>query len=274
MFCLLMAVYHKESPTHLAGALDSIANQTVLPSQFVLVKDGLLPEPLNQVIDDYERRLSIEVLALPENVGLARALNKGLQIVREPWVVRFDSDDICTPVRFEEQLRWMASDQYDLFGSQIVEFDEQPTQSVSTRCVPLNDADIKRFANLRNPFNHMTVCFRTDMIKSAGGYPILHGMEDYALWIKLIKSGARLANSKNALVYARVGNGMVARRGGFEYIKSEFKLQSLMISDLNKSLTKAAVHFFSRAFVFSMPKAIRAKIYKVFLRDNHAVINR
>ena len=274
MFCLLMSVYHKESPTHLAEALGSIASQIVLPTQFVLVKDGVLPEPLNQVIADYEQRLGIEVVALPENVGLARALNKGLEIVREPWVARFDSDDICSPLRFEEQLQWMSSDQYDLFGSQIAEFDEQPTRSASTRRVPLNDADIKRFANLRNPFNHMTVCFRTDMVKSVGGYPVLHGMEDYALWIRLFSAGARLANSENSLVYARVGNGMVARRGGFKYIKSELKLQCLMTSYLNKSLNKAAAHFFSRAFVFSMPKAIRAKIYKVFLRDNHAVSNR
>lgn len=273
MFCLLMAVYHKESPDHLATALESVLHQTVKPSQIVIVKDGPLSDRLNDVMLSYQQLLPIDIVQLPQNIGLAGALNKGLEVVREPWVARFDSDDICSPTRFAEQMAWMASNQYDLFGSQIEEFDATISQPLSQRRVPTEYYEIKKFAMQRNPFNHMTVCYRTDMVKKAGGYPSLHGMEDYALWIKLISLGARLANSKNVLVHARTGNGMIARRGGAKYICSEFKLQRLMMKQLNKSPIKAMVHFAARSFVFAIPKGLRAKIYKKYLRDGLAKKN-
>lgn len=267
MFCLLMAVYHKESPDHLAAALESVLRQTVKPSQIVIVKDGPLPDSLNDVISSYQQVLTIDVVQLPQNIGLAGALNKGLEVVHEPWVARFDSDDICSPTRFAEQSALMALNQYDLFGGQIEEFDATISQSLAQRRVPAEHNEIKKFAMQRNPFNHMTVCYRTDMVKKAGGYPSLHGMEDYALWIKLISLGARLANSKNVLVHARTGNGMIARRGGAKYICSEFKLQRLMMKQLNKSPIKALAHFAARSFVFAIPNGLRARIYKIYLRD-------
>lgn len=270
MFCLLMAVYHKESPDHLAAALESVVHQTVKPSQIVFVKDGPLPDRLNDVISAYQQVLTIDVVQLPQNFGLAGALNKGLEIVREPWVARFDSDDICSATRFAEQSVWMASNQYDLFGSQIEEFDSKISQPLAQRRVPTGHYEIKKFAMQRNPFNHMTVCYRTDMVKKAGGYPSLHGMEDYALWVKLISLGARMGNSENVLVHARTGNGMIARRGGAKYICSEFKLQRLMMKQLNKSLIKAIVHFTARSFVFAIPNRLRAKIYENYLRDGLA----
>lgn len=268
MFCLLMSVYYKESPSYLAAALESVLHQKVRPSQTVIVKDGQLPDALNDVISTYQPLLKIEVIQLPQNIGLAGALNKGLEIVREPWVARFDSDDICSPTRFEEQLSWMASERYDIFGSQIEEFDQSIDQPMSQRRVPTEHDEIKKFGIQRNPFNHMTVCFRTEMVKKAGGYPVLYGMEDYALWIKLIGLGARLANSTNALVHARTGNGMIARRGGAKYICSELKLQWLMVEQLNKSPIQALAHFAARGVVFAVPQGLRAKIYQKYLRNS------
>lgn len=268
MFCLLMSVYYKESPSHLAVALESVLHQKVKPSQTVIVKDGQLTDALNDVISTYQPLLNIEVIQLPKNIGLAGALNKGLEIVREPWVARFDSDDICSPTRFEEQLSWMASERYDIFGSQIEEFDQSIDQPKSQRRVPAEHNEIKQFGMQRNPFNHMTVCYRTEMVRKAGGYPSLHGMEDYALWIKLIALGARVGNSKNVLVHARTGNGMIARRGGTRYIRSEFKLQCLMVKQLNKSPIQALAHFAARGVVFAIPQGLRAKIYQKYLRNS------
>ncbi len=270
MFSLLMAVYHKESPKHLAAAFESILSQTVRPPQVIVVKDGPLPASLNDVISAYHQVLNIDALQLPKNIGLAGALNKGIEIVREPWVARFDSDDICTPTRFEEQMSWMASDTYDIFGSQIEEFDQTTDEPLSQRQVPTEHCEIRKFAMRRNPFNHMTVCYRTEMIKNAGGYPVLHGMEDYALWIKMMSLGARLGNSRNVLVHARIGNGMIARRGGAKYIFSEFRLQCLMVKQINKPFIKAAAHFCARSFVFAIPQGLRARIYQIFLRNPSA----
>lgn len=41
-FSVLMSLYKNEKPAYLAQALDSVINQTVKPSEIVMVKDGLL----------------------------------------------------------------------------------------------------------------------------------------------------------------------------------------------------------------------------------------
>ena len=41
-FSVLMSVYHKENPEFLKEALDSVINQTVQPTEIVIVKDGKL----------------------------------------------------------------------------------------------------------------------------------------------------------------------------------------------------------------------------------------
>ena len=52
-FSVLMSVYFKENPFYFKTALDSIVNQTLLPNEIVLIKDGPLCEELEKVINEY-----------------------------------------------------------------------------------------------------------------------------------------------------------------------------------------------------------------------------
>ena len=51
---VLMSVYVKENPTFLRDAINSIQNQTLKPSELVLVEDGPLTPELYQVLDQLE----------------------------------------------------------------------------------------------------------------------------------------------------------------------------------------------------------------------------
>ena len=50
-YSVLMSVYYKENPEWLKISIDSMLNQTILPSEFVLVEDGPLTEELDKVIE-------------------------------------------------------------------------------------------------------------------------------------------------------------------------------------------------------------------------------
>jgi hypothetical protein len=45
--------------------------------------------------------------------------------------------------------------------------------------------------------------------------------------VRVIGAGYKVANLPDVILYARVGNGMHARRKGYEYIKSEKQLLNL-----------------------------------------------
>lgn len=267
MLAILMSVYVGESPQSLSLALQSLVEQTVMPPEVVLVKDGPLTLELEAVIERYRDMLPLRVVALTANVGLAAALNQGLRSVSQPWVMRFDTDDVCDARRVERQLAWVREGHLDLFGSQIDEFNSDPARPMRRRKVPCTHEDIMRFARRRNPFNHMTVCFRKSLAEQVGGYPDIALMEDYALWLKMIAAGARTANSSEVLVHARVGNGMVERRGGWRYARSEWRLQSLMRRLALKSAWRTLVDGCMRSFVFMSPVWLRLRIYRLALRQ-------
>ena len=58
-FSVLMSVYKGERPEYLEKALLSVVNQTMQPTEIVLVEDGKLTEELYQVIDEIQAKYSI-----------------------------------------------------------------------------------------------------------------------------------------------------------------------------------------------------------------------
>lgn len=45
-FSVLMSVYFKDNPKFLEDAIESLLNQTVMPNEIVIVKDGKLTQEL------------------------------------------------------------------------------------------------------------------------------------------------------------------------------------------------------------------------------------
>lgn len=268
MFTILMSVYQGERTDHFIEAFDSIlamAGSSAI-DEVILVLDGPVDEGIHSAIGAFNGRLPLRVVPRAQNEGLAAALNHGLSLVQSPWVMRFDTDDVCLPHRIEVQVELARSGNFDLFGAQIDEFDLSSDCPVQSRRVPIKHGDIVRYSLRRNPFNHMTVCYRTDLAQKAGGYPHLPYMEDYALWVKMIQMGAQTCNSADTLVNARIGAGMYRRRGGWVYAKCEYQLQRYFVKLGHKTWLRALVDGAFRGAVFMSPVQVRRWIYENFLR--------
>lgn len=223
MFSVLMSLYNKERVANLNECLLSIQNQTLLPSEVVIVYDGIISEALSSVVETFQEKINIKVIKLERNVGLGKSLNIGIKHCQFNLVARMDTDDICRHDRFEKQIQVVNNDfELAILGTAIIEFDNIGHKRVKQ--LPISRNEIIRFSKTKNPFNHMSVVFRKDIIESCGGYHHHPFMEDYNLWLRVIASGHKVANLDDILVDARVGDGMVARRRGWEYIKSEIQL--------------------------------------------------
>lgn len=266
MFSVLMAVYAGTKPGELSDALESLGRQTYLPTEIVLVKDGPIHRGVENVLETFRDRLPLQVWALEENSGLARALNHGLQYCTQPWVARFDADDVCMKNRFDQQRRLILEGAYDVIGSAVEEFETDSQVPHAIRKVPCRERHIKRFCLWRNPFNHMSVCFRRSLVVAVGGYPDIPFMQDYGLWVKLVATGARMRNTKVPTVRVRTGNGMHSRRGGWNYVYSEVLLQRLMVKLGLKPRWRALLDGLARSAVFVAPLRIRQSVYQRFLR--------
>lgn len=266
-FSVLISLYHKENPVFLKESLDSLKNQTVQANEIIIVFDGKITSDLEEVVDIYKNILPIEIVRLPENVGLGKALNEGLKYCSYEWVFRMDTDDICVSNRFEKQVDFIQQNpNIVLFGGQIIEFDDNIHKKTNSRKTPISNEDIIKFAKKRCPFNHMTVAYKKNIVLEVGGYKHHLMMEDYNLWLRVISKKYKVANIDDVLVYARGGSNMIARRRGFSYIKSEWQLFKL------KNNLKIGNPFFSftiftiRSLIRFLPTSILKKIYSKFLR--------
>lgn len=227
-FSVLVSVYFKERPEYLSSALESIwQNQSIKPSEIVIVKDGMLTIKLNKVIDTFSKISPIKCVSLDKNYGLGIALSKGLVACSNNIVARMDSDDIALPDRFKKQIPYILNHpEYDVVGSNIAEFNQKPNNIVSYRKLPESLPEIALFAKRRNPLNHMTVVFRKDAVLRVGNYIAFQGYEDYYLWVRMLLNGSAFFNIQENLVLARIGNNMIARRQGKIFFLQEVKLQN------------------------------------------------
>lgn len=231
-FSVLMAVYAKEQPGPLAQSLQSVLiDQTHLPDEVVLVCDGPLTPELDAVIAEYQRKCSFfKVYRLPENGGLGNALRFGLTQCSNEWIARMDSDDVSAPNRFQTQIEYLTSHpEVDVLGTAIDEFNDDWHAPTRRKILPKDHESICKLCKLRNPMNHVTVMFRRQRILDCGSYIPQKYTEDYFLWVRVILSGARMANLDECLVHVRIGNGMASRRSSHAYIGSWKKLSNYML---------------------------------------------
>ncbi|XOV88640.1 MAG: glycosyltransferase [Pseudomonadota bacterium] len=223
---VLLPVYGRDDPVHLAASLDSLYAQTRPADEIVLVKDGPLTPALDRVIESAGQKPGqvLHIVALAENLGISQALNAGLRRCSGELVIRMDADDIAFPERLERQVSFMAAHpEIDLLGTTMAEFEEDPG-SHRIKPAPETHAEICQQLAWRNPINHPTVCIRRHCLPPSG-YPALKFVEDYFLWVQMIAAGARCHNLQTPLLYYRFSAATLKRRGGWVNFRNEIKVR-------------------------------------------------
>ena len=268
-FSVLMSVYRKEKPDFLRVALDSIVNQSLVPTEIVLVKDGPLCDELNNVIAEYMQKYHfLKVLQLKKNVGLGKSLNEGMRHCTNNIVARMDTDDYSEKDRFLRQIDvLMNNPELDIVGSNICEYDEKLEKAISVRKVPENDPEIKKLLKTRNPVNHMSAMYRKDKVLEAGGYVDCPFFEDYYLWCRMAKNGCKFFNIQDSLVKVRAGQAMVNRRGGLLYAKNSINFEKKILRLKTINIFGFIFNSSIRVAVALSPNSLRGAIYSRGLRN-------
>lgn len=262
MFTVLMSVYRRERPEYLRQALQSVADQTLPAEEVVLVVDGPVGSDLEAVVGEFQQTLPLKVVRLPENRGLAGALNKGLPHCSHEWVARMDTDDIALPDRFARQIDFIrAHPQVDVCGAWLEERDATMERVVAIRRVPCAHDEIRSFARRRNPISHPVAFFRKSAALAVGGYPLVGKAQDYALWSLMLARGYRFANLPEVLLWMRTGEEFIGRRG-FGYFLGELDLLRFQRSIGFLGWFDFVVNLLARFVVRIVPGGLKRLLYR------------
>lgn len=267
-FSVLVSVYYNENPQYFRQCLDSLFDQSLQPSEVVLVKDGKLTPELDEVITEYAAKYEgVKVIPLEHNLGLGKALNEGLKYCSYDIVARMDTDDIAKPYRFEKQMTvFEAYPEIDVVGAWIDEFEGDISNIVSTRKLPELHSDILRYAKSRCPMSHPVVMFKKHAVAAVGGYIHFPLFEDYYLWVRMLLKGAKFYNIQESLLYFRFSSDMFKRRGGWKYAIDELRFQRQMRGMEFISFSQYMKNILLRFITRILPNALRTELYKKLLR--------
>jgi glycosyltransferase involved in cell wall biosynthesis len=268
-FSVLMSIYSKENARYFDRAMTSIWDeQTVKPSEIILVEDGKLTDELYSSISQWKEKIgsTFRIVPLEKNVGLGDALNIGLQKCSYELVARMDTDDICVNNRFEKQLKIFKNSDIDICSSWVSEFDKNENEIISYRKLPEQHLDIIKYAKHRCPINHPAVMYKKQAVKDAGGYVEMILLEDYYLWGRMILNDAKFYNIEEPLVNMRAGYGQLERRRGMKYFLSEYSLHKTFLSIGLINYLEFTQNIIIRLFTRMLPKSILKYIYNIIRR--------
>lgn len=178
--------------TTIERAVASVAAQTNLPMELILVDDGSTDETRAVLLDLCSRYQSgwIRLVLLNKNLGAASARNAGWAVASQPYIAFLDADDAWHPKKIEIQHAYMSANpdvvlcghgykmlhQNALLNWQVVQGDAKHIR--------------KSALMLSNKFVTPSVMVLRDV-----GQRFVENqrhMEDHMLWLKIVCSGGRV----------------------------------------------------------------------------------
>lgn len=171
------------SERYIRETLHSLIAQDYKRFELIVVDGGSTDDTLN-ILDRYSEG-DIRVIELAPGLGIAKALNVGIEAAQGEFIARMDADDVAFKSRLADQVDFLAAEpDVDLIGAGVDAFGDHEGAFRS----PAKHQDILDEFLVNNPFFHPTIMFRRKLAdQGLFHYDESHSFEeDYELWGRLI----------------------------------------------------------------------------------------
>ncbi|MCC9599039.1 glycosyltransferase [Stieleria sp. JC731] len=204
---VLMPIWNANE-TYLTEAVKSLQGQSLQSWELVVVED-----PSESMSDAVLGAIGDPRIRYHHNstrTSLVQQLNLGLSLCQSDFIARFDADDRCKPERLQKQLAFLEGrPEYGVCGCQL-EIINQSGKATAKRFYPVESDSIGQMMMIRNVIPHPGAMFRKSLVESLGGYREDHPYaEDYDLWCRMLKQGAKLHNDATQLLEYRIHDGQI-----------------------------------------------------------------
>lgn len=188
--------------------LNSVFAQTFTDYEVILVNDGSLDtNELECAIEPYAGRLRY---FKQENSGASVARNQGLQVAQGEFIAFLDGDDLWLPNYLEEQLKFLRQYNHDLVCADAMIFGDSPDagptymESLMETAPPAGEVTFLDLVSSERSLITSGVVARRELIFEVGLFDeTLRNAQDFDLWLRLARHGARLAYHRQVLLRYR-----------------------------------------------------------------------
>ena len=211
-FSYSVVIAARDSEATIASAVESALDQSVLPSEIIVVDDGS-----SDSTADVVRSIGSPLIVVErqENAGPGQARNRGIAIARGEWVAFLDADD-----------RW-SSDHAQSLGELSARFPDARLLAAafcevaegSRRIAGPGKAGKWSAADFLDgpalsPIHTSGVAIQRSFALDLGGFPREFPGEDVDLWLRSALAGPIAVTGRATSCYSRRSGSIMADQGG------------------------------------------------------------
>jgi len=191
----------------ISETLESVLAQTFTDYEIVVVNDG--STDTTELETQLTKFWDVIVYLKQPNGGTARARNTGIEHSRGELIAFLDADDIWLPEYLREQIAYLDAGRLDMAYANASLFGAvySPQETYMDRAPSNGPADFEAILSGRcNVITSGTVVVKRRIVELGmfdASLPGI-GIEDFDLWLRMAKSGARIGYQRQVLLHYRV----------------------------------------------------------------------
>ena len=185
-------------------ALDSVLAQSFTDYEIIVVNDGSPDtEGLERALAPYMSRI---VYLKQDNRGVSAARNKGIKAARGTFIAFLDADDSWLPNYLDVQVaRIQADATIDVLYPNVMMFGgtSEAGEEFMTICPSSGDVTFERLISQECNVSNCSIARRETIIRAGLFDESLRSVEDFDLWLRVVKKGGRIAYHRDVLARYR-----------------------------------------------------------------------
>jgi glycosyltransferase involved in cell wall biosynthesis len=193
---------------YIGDALNSVLAQTFTDHEIIVINDGSPDtEALEKVLAPYLSRI---VYLKQENRGVSAARNTGIKAARGSLIAFLDGDDSWLPHYLEVQVpRIQADPTIDVLYPNVVMFGDssEAGEEFKTICPSNGEVTFERLLLQECNVSNCSIARRETILRAGLFDESLRSVEDFDLWLRVIKQGGRIAYHREVLARYRRRSG-------------------------------------------------------------------
>jgi glycosyltransferase involved in cell wall biosynthesis len=198
---ILFPIYNGEK--YLKKSIESLLNQTYTDFEILIGFNGTIDKS-KEIIQSYDDK-RIKVFDYGDDSGKGKTLNKLLKESQSDILAVQDDDDIWLNKKLEHQIKYIND--FDIVGTQILYInDNEDIIGGPNPNLAYEDIEIKNKSyNGDNQIASTSALFKKKTVQKIEGWKEnIDGIEDFDLWLRLMKSGCIFKNINTVEVLHRI----------------------------------------------------------------------
>lgn len=195
--------------------LNAVFNQTFTDYEVIVVNDGSADTPdLELALEPYMARISY---IKQKNLGAGAARNEGLRAAQGEFIAFLDADDLWLPNYLEEQLKFIEDSNVDLVCADAMHFGDSPftgktfMEAFMKGAPPIGEVSFLGLVSDEQSLITSGILARRAPVMEVGLFDEgLRNSQDFDLWLRMLRKGARLAYHRQLLLRYRCHEGSLS----------------------------------------------------------------